>query len=544
MYRNINACKELSQVTRTSLGPNGKNKMIVNNLEKLFVTNDAATIMKEMEVIHPAARLLVMASEQQQKEVGDASNFVIVFAGELLQLAEGLLKLGLHPNDVVEGYKKASKKALELLDCAPYFLFSLFFTHFPLFCSFAAMVVKTIGDLRDRDTVIAALRSSIASKQFGYEDFLSALVTDACLSILPASAKQFNLDNIRVIKVMGAGLTDSTWIRGMVFEREPDSTIQRAENAKVAIFTCSLDIMRTETKGTVLLHNSEELMSFSKGEEVGLETAIKEIADAGVKVVVTGSGIGELALHFINRYNLMALKVHSKFDLRRLCKATGATALARLGGPTPEEIGHCDLVETTEIGGDRVTVFRQKPEDESAVATIVIRGATKNMMDDVERAVDDAVNSFRVLTRDPRVLAGAAAVEIELANQLASLGEKTPGLEQYSIKKFAEAFEVIPRTLAENAGLDVRFYLVCHFVLTARAEHRGHCQALRCAHGRQDHRRCRRRERGQRCPRCRRAQHFRRPHNKVLGHQVCHRGRRHRPPGRPGTIFFFILMVC
>jgi T-complex protein 1 subunit theta len=432
VYRNIQAVKELSQVTRTSLGPNGKNKMIINYLDKLFVTNDAATILREMEIIHPACKVLVLSSEQQQKEVGDSTNFVIVFGGELLQKADGLLRMGLTQSEISDGFNKACKKALEELQ---------------------DIVVKKVEDLKNREELTQAIKSVIASKQYGYEDFLAPLVAEASLSVLPQNPKNFNVDNVRVVKILGGTLTDSKVVKGMVFGREPEGIVTRAEKAKIAVFSCPIDNAKTETKGTVLIKNSDELKAFSKDEEQRLEQSIKAIADTGVKVVVTGSAIGEMALHFLNRYNLLALKVLSKFDLRRLCKATNATALARLGAPIAEEIGTCDIVETIEIGSDRVTVFRQESE-ESAMSTIVVRGATQNMMDDIERAVDDGVNLVKSLGRDNRLLPGAGAVELELSRRIQTFGQKSPGLDQYAIKKFGEAFEVIPRTLCENAGLD------------------------------------------------------------------------------------------
>ena len=178
------------------------------------------------------------------------------------------------------------------------------------------------------------------------------------------------------------------------------------------------------------------------------------MADAGVKVVVTGAGVGELAQHYLNRFGILTVKVLSKFDIRRLCRVVGATALARLGAPMAEEMGYCDIVETVEIGSDRVTVFRQEEQDRSRTTTVVIRGATQNHMDDIERAIDDGVNVIKAATRDPRLLPGAGAVEMELNKRLQTVASKTPGLNQHSIKKFAEAMEVIPRTLCENAGMD------------------------------------------------------------------------------------------
>ncbi|KAJ3109628.1 T-complex protein 1 subunit theta [Phlyctochytrium planicorne] len=435
VYRNIAATKELSSITRTSMGPNGRNKMVINHLEKLFVTSDAATIIKELEVVHPAAKLLVLASQQQEAEMGDSTNFVLIFAGELLQQAEYLLRMGLHPSEVVEGFDVASKKAFEILQ------------------SCAAISVDSMADGQKKDELLKVVKPAISSKQYGYEELLAELVVKASLEVMPKSASQFNVDSVRVVKILGGSIHDSAVVKGMVFGREPEGVVTNVTKAKVAIFSCAIDVALTETKGTVLIKSAQEMLNFSKGEEKKLEDAIKELAESGVKVVVSGSGIGDLALHFLNRYNLLVVKVLSKFDLRRLCKATQATALTRLGVPTAEEMGWCDVVESVEIGSDRCTVFRQE-EEISKTATIVLRGGTMNTLDDLERAVDDGVNTVKAAVKDSRLIPGAGATEIELARRLQDLAERTPGLNQYSIKKYAEAFEVIPRTLAENAGMD------------------------------------------------------------------------------------------
>ena len=252
---------------------------------------------------------------------------------------------------------------------------------------------------------------------------------------------------------MGGSLDQSKVVKGMVFGREPDGSIKKASKAKVGVFSCPIDISQTETKGTVLLHNAKEMLDFTKGEENQLETIIKEMHDSGMRVVVAGSSVGELALHYLNRYNMLVVKILSKFELRRLCRVVGATPLARLGAPMPDEMGSIDVVETLEIGGDRVTVFRQE-NDATRTATLVIRGATQNHLDDIERAIDDGVNVVKAITRDPKLVPGAGATEMQLIERISAFGEKTPELSQYAIKKYAEAFEVIPRTLAESAGLD------------------------------------------------------------------------------------------
>lgn len=307
--------------------------------------------------------------------------------------------------------------------------------------------------MRSLEELSKAIRTVVAAKQSGTEDVLADMVAEAVLAVLPKNPNNFNVDNIRVVKIMGGSLEQSKVVRGMVFGREPDSTIKKATKAKVGVFSCPIDISQTETKGTVLLHNAKEMLDFTKGEEGQIEQIIKELHDSGVRVVVAGSTIGELALHYLNRFNILVIKVLSKFELRRLCRVVGATPLARLGAPMPDEMGNVDVVETLEIGGDRVTVFRQENE-QTRTATLVLRGATQNHLDDVERAVDDGVNVVKAITKDARLVPGAGATEMQLVERLTAYGDRTPGLAQYAIRKYGEAFEVIPRTIAESAGLD------------------------------------------------------------------------------------------
>jgi T-complex protein 1 subunit theta len=398
----------------------------------MILTSDAATILRELDVVHPAAKLLVMASQQQEAEMGDATNLVIVLAGELLRKAEDLIRMGLKTSDIVTGYEKAQKMALDTLE---------------------ELSIDSVEDIRSEEELSKAMRTVIASKQNGSADFLADLVAEAVLAVLPKNAANFNVDNIRVVKIMGGSLEQSKVVKGMVFPKEPNGAIKKAKRAKVGVFSCPIDVTQTETKGTVLLHNAKEMMDFTKGEESQLEVAIKELHDVGLRVVIAGSTVGDLAMHYLNKYGILVIKVLSKFELRRICRVVGATPLARLGAPMPDETGSIDVVETLEIGGDRVTVFRQEDEV-TRTATIVLRGATQNHLDDVERAVDDGVNVVKAITRDARLVPGAGATETQLVERLTALGEKTPGLSQYAIKKYGEAFEVVPRTIAESAGLD------------------------------------------------------------------------------------------
>jgi len=435
VVRNIEACRAIAGMVQTSLGPNGMNKLVLNHLEKVIVSSDCATILKELEVQHPAAKLLVLASEMQEQEFGDNTNFVISFAGELLKHAEELIRNGLHTAEIVEGYQRAYDKVVSILP---------------------GLVVHSVENVRDSTQLIKAVKSVLATKHYGYENFLTSLVVDACLTTFPVGVKKprLNIDNVRVSKLRGGSITMSTVVKGMLLLRDTEGIIKKVENAKVVVFGCGIEASATEAKGTVLLKNAEELMNYNKSEEKKMEEIIESIANTGVKVVICNGSVSEMAMHFLDKFNLMVLKVTSKWDLRRICGALGATAIVRLGPCTPEEMGECSMVEVREVGGRKVTVFSQQQDEDTTVATIIVRASTENLSNDIERAIDDGVNAVKALCVDPRLLPGAGAVELELCKQIKTFADEVPGLDQYAIRKFAEAFEVVPRTLVENSGTD------------------------------------------------------------------------------------------
>lgn len=434
VLKNIDACKQLSTITRTSLGPNGMNKMVINHLDKLFITNDAATIVSELEVQHPAAKLLVLAGKAQQEEIGDGANLTISFAGELLQNAEELIRMGLHPSEIISGYTKAIDKTIEILE------------------SLIEKGSETM-DVRNKEEVVSRMKAAVASKQFGQENILCPLIADACIQVCPKNPMNFNVDNVRIAKLQGGGLRNSTIVQGMVLKGDASGSIKRVEKAKIAVFVGGVDTSATETKGTVLIHSAEQLENYAKTEEAKVEELIKSVADSGAKVIVSGAAVGEMALHFCERYKLMVLKISSKFELRRFCRTTGCIALLKLSPPSPDDLGYADSISVEEIGGARVTVVKNE-EGGNSVATVLLRGSTDSILDDLERAVDDGVNTYKAMCRDSRIVPGAAATEIELAKQLKEFSFKEIGLDQYAIKKFAESFEMVPKTLAENAGLN------------------------------------------------------------------------------------------
>lgn len=428
LLRNIEACKHLATITKTSLGPFGMNKLIVNHLGKHFVTSDTNTIVSELEVMHPAAKLIVMAAKAQEQECGDGTNLVVTLGGELLHRAEELLKEGIHASDVLKGYELARSKALEFLD---------------------PLKVWSCTDLKSVEQITKCVRTALSSKQLGFEAPLAKLVAEACVKVMPPVPSKFDVDNIRVTKVQGGNVNGSFVVEGMAIARETSGVENFKEKSKVAVYASGIDLQSTETKGTVLLENAEQLMNFTKGEEHRMEEFIKSIKDAGVDVVVSGGSISEIALHFLNKYRILVLKITSKFELRRVCRTVGATSIIRTGPPLPEELGYVESVKVEEISSQKLTILKSR---DAKISTIVLRSASPNVLDELERAVDNAVHVVRAVTRDPAFLPGAGATEIELAHQLQQFGATLPGLDQYAVLKFAEALEVVPKILAENCG--------------------------------------------------------------------------------------------
>ncbi|KAL9188635.1 hypothetical protein ACHAXT_007013 [Thalassiosira profunda] len=435
--RNVEACREISTVTRTSLGPNGMNKLVVNHLGKIIVTSDCATIVKELEIEHPAARMLQLAAEAQDFERGDGTNLVVSFAGELLAQTEDLFRMGLHPSDVVAGFGKAGDKLMDE------------------FLPPMADLVRPLGDGKKAEELVRVVTPVLAAKHLGSEDILAPLVAEACLGTMSATSAVPSVESVRVAKILGGDISQSHVVHGFVALRGLETALTSAEDAKIVVFGCGIEASATEAKGTVLMKNADDLKNYNKSEEKKMEEVVKSIADAGVKVCVAGGSVSEMALHFIERYGMLCLRIGSKWELRRLCVATGATALVRLGAPTPDEMGHCDSVMQKEVGGRPVTVFSQSEgSDTGKLSTIVLRASTSSVLADLERAIDDGVHAARTACKDGRLLPGAGATEMELSLKVKAFADTCPGLDQYAIRAFGKALEVVPQTLAENAGLD------------------------------------------------------------------------------------------
>ncbi len=434
IVRNIEAVKEISSMARTSLGPNGMNKFIINHLDKIYLTKDSGVMCRELDIQHPAANLIVKASKIQETECGDNTNYVLTFGGELLTSAEQLIKAGVHTTDIISGYEKGLEKTFEILENAK------------------KVQVENLRDITEVAEIIKpVIMTKVIQKQ---ESFLAPLIAEACILTCPNDPTHFNEENVRVAKMLGGSIYDSQVIKGMVVVRHIEGSVTKVEKCKVAVFNCPLENVGAETKDTVLFKSAEELLGYTKSEEDNIEKVIKGIVDAGVKAVIVGGSVSNMAIHYLDRYKILVLRTLSKFELRRIAKAVGATPLVRLGTPSPEELGYADKIAVDEIGSQKCVVI-ERDSEENKMATLLIRGSTNNLLENIERVIEDGVNAYKNLCRSNKFLAGAGAIEAYLSNTIREHAKTNTSLEQYSLNKFGESFEIIPRTIVENAGLKV-----------------------------------------------------------------------------------------
>jgi len=441
LLKNIEACKDLAKIIRSSFGPNGSNKLVINHLGRQFITADTATMLKELDMQHPCGRMLVASCAQQEFEVGDGTNLTVMFAGSLLQEAEALLKEGLHAADVIKGYELCLEKTLELI---------------------GGYGCWELTDVKDFDQVKKAVMTAVSAKQMDLAPVLTDLIAKAIVQVTRSLAesqndgkkgieetKKFELDNVRTSKIPGGSLSKSFVVDGMVVPRNTMGIVKEATKCKVAVYGGGIDHQQTEAKGTVLIKNAAELMNFSKGEESAMEEFIKGLADMGVGVIISGGSVNDIAQHFLDKYKILTVKIGSKFELKRMCSSLKAVNVLRAGLPMEEELGYADSVKVEEIASNKITVFRS---EESKIATIVLRGATLSTLEEWDRAINDAVNVIRAAIKEPTFCAGGSATEMRLAHDINTFGATVPGLDQYAVLKFAEALEMVPKILADNAG--------------------------------------------------------------------------------------------
>jgi len=431
---NILAARIVAETIRTTLGPKGMDKMLVDSLGDIVITNDGATILDEMDIQHPAAKMMVEVAKTQDKEAGDGTTTAVVIAGELLKKAEELLDQNIHPSIIIKGYALAAEKAQEILEG----------------------MAKDVSP-EDVETLKKAAVTAITGKAAEEErEYLAEIAVEAVRQVAEKVGDKYkvDLDNIKFEKKEGGSVKDTKLIRGVVIDKEVvhPGMPKRVENAKIALINEALEVKETETDAEIRITSPEQLQAFLEQEERMLKEMVDKIKEVGANVVFVQKGIDDLAQHYLAKYGIMAVRRVKKSDMEKLAKATGAKIVTNVRDLTPEDLGEAELVEQRKVAGENM-IFVEGCKNPKAV-TILIRGGTEHVVDEVERALEDAVKVVKDIVEDGKILPAGGAPEIELAIKLDEYAKEVGGKEQLAIEAFAEALKVIPRTLAENAGLD------------------------------------------------------------------------------------------
>ncbi len=431
---NIMAARVIAQAVRTTLGPRGMDKMLVDSLGDVTITNDGVTILEEMDVEHPAAKMMVEISKAQEDEVGDGTTTAVILAGELLKMAEELLDQDIHATVVASGYRKAADKANEILGKI-------------------ANSVRIGEDKILREIAITAM-SGKGSEIRGEK--LAELCVKAVKQIVEESDGNLeaDIDNIKIEKKSGGGSTDSQLIQGLVLDKEivHPGMPKRVEKAKIALLNLALEVKETETSAKINVTDPEQLRDFLEEERRMLQEMVNQVKKTGANVVLCQKGIDDLAQHYLAKAGILAVRRVKESDIEKLARATGGKIVTNIKDLTAKDLGFSAQVEERKIAGEEM-IFIEGCKDPKAVS-LLVRGGTEHVVDEAERAVHDAVSVVSVAVEDGKIVAGGGAPEIEVAKGLREYAGTVSGREALAINAFADAIEVIPRTLAENAGLD------------------------------------------------------------------------------------------
>jgi thermosome len=431
---NILAAKVITETIKTTLGPQGMDKMLVSGMGDVVITNDGATIMKELDIQHPAAKMLVEVAKSQDNEVGDGTTTAVVLTGGLLTKAEKLLDQDVHPTVIVEGYKKAAEKALEILQ----------------------NLSIDIQPDDEKMLKLVALTSIRTKATAGTSDHLGTLATKAVRQITEERDGKItaDIDRIKVLKKKGESMEQSELVKGIVVDKEiaHPQMAKQVKNAKIALVNAKLEIEKTEFDAKININSPDQMKLFLDEEESMLREMTENVVKSGANVVFCEKSIDDLALHFLAKRNIMAIKNVSSGDMEKLAKATGGTIQASTRDITSEALGEAKLVEEVKIGDDKL-IYVRECKDPRAV-TVVIRGGSEHVVDEAERSFHDAICVVRNAIEDHKIVAGGGAPEAETAKQLRDYALKVGGREQLAIEAYAEALETIPLTIAENSGLD------------------------------------------------------------------------------------------
>jgi len=431
---NIMAAKIVAETVKSALGPKGMDKMLVDSFGDVTITSDGRTILDEMDIQHPAAKMMVEVAKTQDEEVGDGTTTSVIVAGELLGKAEELINKNVHPTVIVEGYNKAADKALKTLE------------------RIAIPVEPT-----NKEVLKKIAEVSMASKMVSEnKKELAEIAVDAVLHVAQKTGDEYSvdLDDIMVEKKRGESVNETKLIEGLVLDKEVvhSGMPKRVEKAKIALLESALEVKKTEFDAKINIDSPEQIESFLREEENMLKEMVKKIVATGANVVVCQKGIDDMVQHFLARKGILAVQRAKESDMEKLGKATGGKVVTSLEELTESDLGYAELVEERKIGDDKMT-FIEGCKDPRSVA-ILIRGGTERIVDEAERSVHDALCVVRDVVQEPKIVAGGGSPEMEIARALKDYAQSLPGREQLAVQSFSEAIEIVPLTLGENAGLD------------------------------------------------------------------------------------------
>jgi len=434
LHANIAAALVVAESVRSSLGPKGMDKMLVDGFGDVTISNDGATILDEMDVQHPAAKMLVEVAKTQDDEVGDGTTSAVVLAGELLSKAQDLINKDVHPTVVVDGYQLANGKALD-------------------FIRKLAIKVNPTDKLMLKKVAKVALASKLLAE---HKEFAADLAVKAVLHVTDKVGAEYKADveDVKVEKKPGGSLTDTSLIEGVLLDKEVvhPGMPKRVEKANIALINCPLEVEKPEFDAKLNIQNPEQMKGFLDQEEKILTDMVDKIAKVGANVAICEKGIDDMAQHFMAKKGILAVRRVKQSDMEKLVKATGGKILTQLDGLKASDLGHANLVEERKVSDDKMTFVEGCNNPKSV--SILVRGGTERVVDEAERAIHDALCVVRDVIVEPYIVAGGGAAEAELARLIRTYAQKLSGKEQLAVQSYADALEIIPMSLAENAGMD------------------------------------------------------------------------------------------
>ncbi|MBC7114874.1 MAG: TCP-1/cpn60 chaperonin family protein, partial [Archaeoglobi archaeon] len=424
---NIMAAKIVAEAVRSTLGPRGMDKMLVDSLGDVVITNDGATILKEIDVEHPAAKMIVEVAKTQDEEVGDGTTTAVVLAGELLKKAEELLEHEIHPTVIANGYKLAANKAEEILN---------------------EMAVDVRGENLDEFLKKIARTAITGKSPEGAREYLAELAVKAVKAVMDEDGK-VDVENVKMEKKVGGSINDTKFVNGIVIDKEVvhPGMPKRVENARIALINSALEVEDTEVDAKIRITSPDQLKAFLDEEERILREMVEKIKESGANVVFCQKGIDDLAQHYLAKAGILAVRRVKKSDMEKLARATGAKIVTKIESISPEDLGKAELVEERKVGDDRM-VFVEGCENPKSV-TILLQGGTEHVVDELERGMNDMLHVVAEVLESGKILPGGGAPEIELSLRLREFAATLSGREQLAAEAFAEAMEIIPKTLAE-----------------------------------------------------------------------------------------------